>query len=27
MQTCLEIEKLIQRNAKTDICRNWRFLY
>ena len=26
MQTCLEIEKLIQRNAKTDICRNWRFL-
>ena len=27
MHTCLEIEKLIQRNAKTDICRNWRFLY
>ena len=26
MQTCSEIEKFIQRNAKTDICRSWRFL-
>ena len=27
VQTCSKTEKFIQRNAKTDICRNWRFLY